>query len=89
SIEVDDQSLPSAVVRQPSTETAKAHLATANPIPHITLALVEGAKAVQANEMLKAVFGPDNADSPQDYPCEWTVIPVTLSFKADLQAFMS
>ncbi|KAJ2066377.1 tRNA ligase [Coemansia sp. RSA 922] len=96
SIEVNgnDQSLPSAVVRQPSTEATamdcgKARLATANPIPHITLALVEGAKAVQANEMLKTVFGAENADSPQDYPCEWTVIPVTLAFKANLQAFMS
>ncbi|KAJ2412542.1 trna ligase [Coemansia sp. RSA 2530] len=91
SIEVKggDQVLPSAVVEQPGAEAERARLATANPIPHITLALAEGTKAVMANEMLKAVFGPDNADSPLDYPCEWTVIPVTLSFKASLQAFQS
>ncbi|KAJ2741338.1 trna ligase [Coemansia sp. BCRC 34301] len=99
SIEViGGQPLPDPVVRKPGIGTTsgssavsdgKVQLETANPIPHITLALADGAKAVQANDMLKTVFGVDNADSPQEHPCEWTVIPVTLAFKANLQAFVS
>ncbi|KAJ2654692.1 trna ligase [Coemansia sp. RSA 1200] len=66
-----------------------AELVSTNAIPHITLRVGPDAKAVQANDMLKAVFGPDNADSPQDCPNGWAVIPVTFSFTAIAQKFMN
>ncbi|KAJ1782537.1 hypothetical protein LPJ59_006786, partial [Coemansia sp. RSA 2399] len=58
-----------------------------NAIPHITLCIGPDANPGQANTMLTAVFGPDNADSPQNYPDGWSVIPVSLRFGAVLQKF--
>ncbi|KAJ2125633.1 trna ligase [Coemansia sp. RSA 720] len=61
-------------------------LATANAIPHITLSVGEGAKAVHANDMLQQVFGPNNGDPV--CPEGWAVVPVHLEFTAEFEKFM-
>ncbi|KAJ1933189.1 hypothetical protein FBU59_006114 [Linderina macrospora] len=64
-------------------------LRTVNAVPHITLCVGAGAKAVQSNAMLKMVFGEDNADLPQNCPPGWAVVPVMLTFEAVLNRFMA
>ncbi|KAJ1961223.1 trna ligase [Dipsacomyces acuminosporus] len=91
----DDAGFPDVVVdrskdRQPAGKgISKTSLRSANEVPHITLQVGKGIKAVQANDMLKVVFGQDNAESPLNCPCGWAVIPVTLSFEAVLDKSMS
>ncbi|KAJ1830023.1 trna ligase [Coemansia sp. RSA 2711] len=80
--------LPDGVVKQAGPGDVRS-IVSVNTIPHITLCLAEGAKAVQANEMLEQVFGPDNASAPQNCPENWAVMPIELEFAASLEAFMN
>ncbi|KAJ2559037.1 trna ligase [Coemansia sp. RSA 1933] len=94
SMEVEEEDgMPDAVtadVQSGSEEMEnRTMLLSTNPIPHITLCVGQNAKPVQSNAMLKAVFGAENAISPQIYPDGWTVIPTTLSFNAVVQKFMT
>ncbi|KAJ2725422.1 trna ligase [Coemansia sp. Benny D115] len=76
--------LPETVLQQPREAGL---LKAANLVPHITLATDEATKPVMANDMLREVFGPDNAEHPINRPCGWTVIPVTMAFNAALHSF--
>ncbi|KAJ1861126.1 trna ligase [Coemansia sp. RSA 989] len=78
--------LPDAIVKR-GKEDGKMSVVAINDIPHITLGLKE-AKAVQANEMLKEVFGLNNADEPVRYPDGWAVFPIELEFLAKFASFM-
>ncbi|KAI8319941.1 hypothetical protein GQ54DRAFT_298981 [Martensiomyces pterosporus] len=95
SMDVEDgKELPDAVIcRKDGSEDPlakrKVSLLSSNPVPHVTLCVGKNCKAFQANDMLKAVFGEENADCPLNYPCGWTVIPVTLQFEAALDKFMN
>ncbi|KAJ2234067.1 tRNA ligase [Coemansia sp. RSA 485] len=60
-----------------------------NLISHITLGTDGKTKPVVSNDILKTVFGPENAASPINVPCEWAVIPVTLTFDAVLHKFVN
>ncbi|KAJ1668780.1 tRNA ligase [Coemansia sp. RSA 1646] len=88
-----EDKVPDAVTKSMQSSDAEVESSTAllstNAIPHITLCIGPDARAMQSNDMLKAVFGPDNADSPQNCPSDWTVIPVTLLFNAVVQKFMT
>ncbi|KAJ2784321.1 trna ligase [Coemansia javaensis] len=84
----DGVSLPDSLVQGRDPQTGRALLASVNAIPHITLCVGNGAKPVQSNNMLAAVFGPENADRPKQCPDGWVVIPASLAFSAVLKAFM-
>ncbi|KAJ2549623.1 trna ligase [Coemansia sp. RSA 1933] len=64
----------------------KTEFIAADAIPRITLCVGPNANLDRTNGMLKEIFGPENADSPQ-VPCPegWAVIPVSLDFGAILQ----
>ncbi|KAJ2711455.1 tRNA ligase, partial [Coemansia spiralis] len=81
------QQLPPSVVCPPATPDGRPSLAATNAIPHITLSVAAGAKAVHSNDMLATVFGPDNADRPLARPDGWAVIPASLTFSAALKEF--
>ncbi|KAJ2851317.1 trna ligase [Coemansia brasiliensis] len=85
-IDGSNEQLPDAIVKR-SKHGEKMTVVAINNIPHITLGLKE-TKAVQANEMLKEVFGPNNADAPLRCPDGWAVVPVKLEFLAKFASFM-
>ncbi|KAJ1727292.1 trna ligase [Coemansia biformis] len=80
--------LPASVACQSGVAPGKTSLEVVNAIPHITLCVGTDGKAVQSNDMLATVFGPDNADHPLNVPDGWAAIPVSLAFAAFLKEFM-
>ncbi|KAJ1721534.1 trna ligase, partial [Coemansia erecta] len=79
--------IPEAVLEPEGSENAMRRLKSTNRIPHVTMGTDGKTKPMVSNEILKTVFGQDNAGEPQVRPDGWTVVPVTLSFDAVIEKF--
>ncbi|KAJ2783147.1 trna ligase [Coemansia interrupta] len=81
--------VPEAVLEPIKPEGVTRRLKTTNRIPHITMGTDGKTQSVVSNEILKTVFGQDNASESVARPDGWTVVPITLSFDAVIEKFYS
>ncbi|KAJ2306211.1 trna ligase [Coemansia sp. RSA 2704] len=79
-----DKRIPARIVKETLAD-GTVSIECVHGIPYIVLCASKNAEAAQASEMLKQVFGFENASVPQDCPAGWAIVPVQLSFTTSFE----